>query len=102
MFLESSLSLPKTSGFVAFDSGGTCEAEVRHKSAKAPAVVVPPRLEPELLRSANPAVEIANGWHESPTWQPTTSRWVRRIEAAVVVALAGYFVVGLVGIASGP
>jgi hypothetical protein len=101
MFLKSSLSLPQTSGFVAFDSGGTCEAEVRRKSVKSPAVVVAPQLEPELLRAAEPAVEIAHGWHEAPTWHPPTSRWVRRIEAAVIVALAGYFMLGLVGIASG-
>jgi hypothetical protein len=99
MFLKSSLSLPQASGFVAFDSGGTSETEVRRKTAKAPAVVIAPQLEPELLRAAEPAVEIANGWHESPTWQAPTSHRVRRIEAALIVALAGYFVLGLVGIA---
>jgi hypothetical protein len=102
MFLKSSLSLPQTSGFVALDSGGTCEADVRRNSARAPAVVVAPQLGPELRRAAEPAVEIANGWHEAPTWQPPTGLWVRRIEAALVVALAGYFVLGLVGIAGGP
>jgi hypothetical protein len=98
MFLKSTRSLQQTSGFVAFDSGGTGEAEVRRKAANAPAVVATPRLEPELLRAAEP-VEIANGWRESPTWQPPNSRWVRRAEAAVIVALGGYFVLGLAGIA---
>jgi len=98
MFLKSSLSLPQTSGFVAFDGGGSCEADVRHKTAQASAVVIAPRIEPELLRAAEPAVEFANTWHESTTWQPPTSRWVRRVEAALIVALSGYFVLGLVGI----
>jgi hypothetical protein len=100
MFLKSSLSLPQTSGFVAFDSGGACEAEVRRKAANPPAVVAAPQ--PELLRAAEPALEIAEEWHESPTWQPPTSRWVRRVEAAVIVALGGYFVLGLAGIAGWP
>jgi hypothetical protein len=106
MFLKSSLSLPQTSGFVAFDSGGACEAEVRRKAANPPAVVAAPQPEPEpepeLLRAAEPALEIAEGWHESPTWEPPTSRWVRRVEAAVIVALGGYFVLGLAGIAGWP
>ena len=36
MFLNSSLSLPQPSGFVAFDGGGTVEVEVRRKPARLP------------------------------------------------------------------
>jgi hypothetical protein len=102
MFLNSSLSLPQPSGFVAFDGGGTSEVEVRRKPARVPEAVVAPQLEPEMLRAAEPAVEIANGWIESPTWQPPTSHWVRRVEASVIIALGGYFVLGLVGIVGWP
>ena len=39
---------------------------------------------------------------ESPTWQPPTGHWARRVEASVIIALGGYFVLGLVGIVGWP
>ena len=98
MFLKSSFSLPQTSGFVAFDGGGSAEVDVRRDLAKAPEVQVTPRLEPELRRAAEPAVEVGNGWRESASWQPSTSGIVRRVEAAVVVAICAYFALGLAGV----
>ncbi len=100
MFLKSSFSLPQSSGFVAFDGGGPADAEVRRDVAKAPAVVVTPRLEPELRRGAQPAAEVANDWHQAGTWQPSTGRIVRRVEAAVIVAICAYFAAGLAGLAA--
>ena len=76
MFLKSSFSVSQTSGFVAFDGGGAADADVRRDAAKAPAVVGTPRLEPELLRTAQPAVEVA-----------------------VIVAICAYFAAGLAGVA---
>jgi hypothetical protein len=98
MLRNSSFPLTRQSGFVAFDGGGTGEAEVRHEAAEAPAVISAPRLEPELLRATRPAVEAVQGWRESPTWQPSTGALVRRIEAVVVVAVCGYFALGLAGV----
>ncbi|HEY4957683.1 MAG TPA: hypothetical protein VII31_07705 [Caldimonas sp.] len=84
---------------MAFDGGGTADAEVSRDAAKAPAAVVTPRLEPELLRAAAPIVEVANGWRESQTWQPSTGGLVRRVETAVIVAICAYFALGLAGVA---
>ena len=98
MFLKSSFSLPQTSGFVAFDGGGAADTEVRREAAKAPAVAVTPRLEPELLRAAQPAGDVAQQWHPSQTWQPSTSGIVRRVETAVIVAICAYFALGLIGV----
>jgi hypothetical protein len=98
MFLKSSFSLPQSSGFVAFDGGGTAEPDVRRETVTAPAIVVVPRLEPELLRAAKPAVEAADVWQETPTWQPATGRMVRRVEAALLVAICGYFALGFAGL----
>jgi hypothetical protein len=98
MFLKSSFSLPQPSGFMAFDGGGAVEADFRPDTAKAPAVVVTPRLEPELRRAADPVADVANGWRESQTWQPSTSTVVRRVETALIVAISGYFALGLAGV----
>jgi hypothetical protein len=99
MFLKSSFSLPQTSGFVEFDGGGAADTDVRRDAAKAPAVVGTPRLEPELLRTAQPAVEVAHEWRPTQTWQPSTSGIVRRVETAVIVAICAYFAAGLAGVA---
>ena len=95
MFLKSTFSLPQTSGFVAFDGGGIAEHDVQRRAPKPADVDVMPRLEPELVRSA----EAANDWHGSRTWQPSTGALVRRVEAAVVVAICGYFACGLASVA---
>lgn len=99
MLLNSSFPFARQSGFVAFDGGGSAEAEVRPETAESSEVVIAPRLEPELLHAAKPAVEAAQGWRESPVWQPSTSALVRRIESVVVVAICGYFALGLAGVA---
>lgn len=99
MFLKSSLSLPQASGFVAFDGGGTAEHDVQRRAPKSRDVVVSPRLEPERVRVAEPALEAANDWRVSPTWQPSTGALVRRVEGAVIVAICGYFAFGLAGLA---
>jgi hypothetical protein len=97
MLLNSSFPLARSSGFVAFDGGGAAETDVRD-TVESAAVVSTPRLEPELLRPAKPAQD-AQGWHESRIWQPLTSALVRRVEAVVVVAICGYFALGLIGAA---
>jgi hypothetical protein len=98
MLLKSSFSLPQTSGFVAFDGGGAADTEVRRETAKAPAPAVTPRLEPELARAALPAADVGQEWHQSQTWQPSTSGMVRRVETAVIVAICAYFATGLAGV----
>ena len=95
MFLKNPLSLPQASGFVAFDGGGIAEPVTRLRGSKPAAVAVTPRLEPELV----PVAELANDWHGSRTWQPSTGALVRRVEAAVIVAICGYFAFGLAGLA---
>ncbi len=95
MFLKNPLSLPQSSGFVAFDGGGIAEPEVRRRASKPADVAVTPRLEPELAAAAGQA----NDWHGSRTWQPSTGALVRRVEAAVIVAICGYFAFGLAGLA---
>jgi hypothetical protein len=99
MLLNSSFPLARPSGFVAFDGGGVADPEVRHDTAEPPHVAITPRLEPELLRATKPSAEVAHGWRQSPTWQPSTGALVRRIEAVVVVAICGYFALGLAGVA---
>lgn len=99
MFLKSSFSLPQASGFVAFDGGGAAEPAVKRRAAKPAAVVVSPRLEPERLLAAEPALDVSNEWHGSRTWQPSTGALARRIEAAVIAAICGYFALGLAGVA---
>ena len=97
MLLKSSFPVAQTSGFVAFDGGGAAEADLRREPA--PAVAVTPRLEPELLRAAAQAVELAQDWRPSQTWQPSTSVLVGRVETAVIVAICAYFAAGLAGVA---
>ena len=97
MFLKNPLS--QVSGFVAFDGGGIAEPEVQRRAPKAADVVVKPRLESELVRSAEPALDVANDWHGSRTWQPSTGALVPRVEAAVIVAICGYFAFGLASVA---
>jgi hypothetical protein len=99
MFLKSTFSLPQASGFVAFDGGGIAEPDVQRRAPKTADGVVTPRLAPELARTDEPALEAANDWHGSRTWQPSTGALVRRVEAAVVVAICGYFAFGLAGVA---
>ena len=97
MFLKNPLS--QVSGFVAFDGGGIAEPDVQRRAPKSTDVVATPRLEPELARSAEPALDVANDWHGSRTWQPTTGALVRRVEGAVIVAICGYFAFGLASLA---
>ena len=99
MLFKSPISLPQSSGFVAFDGGGAAEAEVQHR-APTPADPVPtPRLEPELVEAAARALEAPSTWQGSRTWQPATGALVRRVEGAVIVAICGYFAFGLASVA---
>jgi hypothetical protein len=98
MLLKSVLSLPQASGFMAFDGGGIADPEVQRPAPKS-ADVVTPRLEPELVRVAEPAHEVSSDWHGSRTWQPSTGVLVRRAEAVVIAAICGYFAFGLAGLA---
>ena len=97
MFLKNPLS--QSSGFVAFDGGGIAESDVQRRAPKSVDVAVTPRLEPELARAAEPALDVANDWHGSRTWQPTTGALVRRVESVVIVAICGYFAFGLASVA---
>jgi len=99
MLLKSSFPLARQSGFVAFDGGGATEADMRHDPVESPDTATTPRLEPELLRAAKPAENVVPGWREARTWQPSTSVLVRRVEAAAVVAICGYFALGVIGVA---
>jgi hypothetical protein len=80
------------------DGGGAAETDIRHDTVESPDIAITPRLEPELLRAAKPSLEVAHGWRESPSWQPSTRVLVRRVEAVVVVAICGYFALGLAGV----
>ncbi len=97
MFLKNPLS-QVSSGFVAFDGGGSAEPDVQRRTPKS-AVVATPRLEPELVRAVEPALDVASDWHGSRTWQPSTGALVRRVEGAVIVAICGYFAFGLASLA---
>jgi hypothetical protein len=97
MNLKSQFSLSQSSGFVAFDGGGSVDAEVRPVVAKTAVVETTPRLEPELRRA--PAVVAPSEWLGSRTWQPSTSALVRRVEGAVLAAICAYFAFGLAGVA---
>ena len=96
MFLK--LSFSQTSGFVAFDGGGTAEAELRREPAAAPAVVTP-RLEPELLRVAAPGCRGRSRVARSADLAALDQHPVRRVEMAVIVAICAWFAAGLAGIA---
>jgi hypothetical protein len=99
MLLQSTFSRPQASGFVAFDGGGATDIEAPPR-ARAPAEpALAPRLEPELVRSADASTRSAAEWHGSPTWQPSTGALVRRVEGAVIVAVCGYFAFGLASVA---
>ncbi len=99
MFPKNSFSVPQTSGFVAFDGGGTLEADARRADAMTPASDRAPRLEPELVSAAAPSPAVHAEWLEGRTWQPTTSILVRHVEGAVVGAICAYFAFGLAGLA---
>jgi hypothetical protein len=90
MLLKSSLSIAPPSGFVAFDGGGSVEVDSYRFTAKAP-VLVPQPGEPEAISGdAGAASEL----RQSPVWQPAIGVRARRVEAAVIVAICGYFLFG--------
>jgi hypothetical protein len=90
MLLKSPLSIAPPSGFVAFDGGGSVEADSYRFTAKAP-VLVPRPSEPEATPSdAGEAGEL----RQSPVWQPSIGVRARRVEGAVIVAICGYFLFG--------
>jgi hypothetical protein len=89
MLLKSSLSIAPHSGFVAFDGGGTVEADAYRFTAKAPSLV-------PVVETISPALEKpeSDGLLQSVTWQPTAGLRSRRVEGAVIVAICGYFMFG--------
>ncbi len=99
MFLKSTFSLPQASGFVAFDGGGAADVEAPRRAHAPSDAAVVPRLEPELVRSADTSLDGPVEWQGSSTWQPSTGGLVRRVEGAVVVAICAYFAFGLASVA---
>jgi hypothetical protein len=98
MFTTSSLVLGPVSGFVAFDGGGaTTPPAVSYPTlAKAPVVARARIAEPAVVREIAPAavVEAAPGLRQSSTWQPASTLSIRRVEAAVILSICGYFAFG--------
>jgi hypothetical protein len=90
MLLKSSLSIAPSSGFVAFDGGGTVEADAHRFTAKAPVLVPQPCEQEPLLSDAGEASEL----RQSAVWQPSVGLRARRVEGTVIVAICAYFLFG--------
>ena len=99
MFLKSTFSLPQASGFVAFDGGGSADVESPRRARVVAEPAVAPRLEPELVRAAETALDAPVEWHGSTAWQSSNGGLVRRVEGAVIVAICAYFAFGLASVA---
>jgi hypothetical protein len=90
MLLKSPLSIAPSSGFVAFDGGGSVEVDSYRFAGKAPVLVPQPREQEAISSDASDASEL----RQSPVWQPRAGVRARRVEGAVIVAICGYFLFG--------
>lgn len=93
MFRNSSLLPQPASGFVPFSDGGAIDAPIDDAAALVPAALrarlpVPAALEP------TPAAADGLGFRRA-AWQPASTVSVRFVEAAVLLAITGYFTFGL-------
>lgn len=101
MLRPPSLLGAQTSGFVPFGAGGSVHGDLDEPARKS---------SPSTLRVAAPAppVDVAASvpegeaeaapWRQAG-WEPVASGRVRLVEASVLVAIAGYFALGLVKLA---
>ena len=90
MFLKSSFPIPTPSGFVAFDGGGAVEADAERVAAGTLRVAAA-NAEPMPRQASEAAVVAPAGLRQSPVWSPAGGAMVRRVEAAVIAAICGYF-----------
>jgi hypothetical protein len=91
MLPNRSLWVPPTSGFVPFSPAANVDDDVL-ESPPAPVSARKPAVAHELAPPVAPAERHAM---RSMAWQPSTTRAVRRVEAAVLAAVCGYFTLGL-------
>ena len=111
MFPKSSLPFAPVSGFVAFDGGGAMPPTIEQPAAERAPVVHEPVAEPDsaareasaaallLARESSAAVvaDSAPGLRQTVGWQSAQGLRARRVEAVLLVAIVGYFVLTTLG-----
>jgi hypothetical protein len=96
-FLNSSLSIAPTSGFVAFDGGGVADVVAYRAPVRAPAVVRLPA-EPVMLPARPVDVDVPQGMRQSAVWEPAGAASRRLVEGVLIVAMCAYFLLGFAGL----